>query len=237
MNHGIAGYMRNERESLPHKTRFRIRDPGEGMTEETTTPPADDEMALAQLEKDGFEGLIGSLLESPEPQIRRHSAYLLGISGNHDAIPYLVCALKDQEKPVREQAAIALAQLGKASVVPLVTLLRDHVWQTRYRAAEALGRIQDERSMEPLVASLNDERDHVRYMAAKALGQLRNEYAVPFLKVNLKDSNEFVRSSAVTALGLIGGEKAKEALLQAREGEQAPNVQKAIESALKQVSA
>ncbi|MEN6611236.1 MAG: HEAT repeat domain-containing protein [Methanoregulaceae archaeon] len=207
------------------------------MTEETTTPLTDDEKALAQLEKDGFDGLTGSLLESPEPQVRRHSAYLLGISGNHDAIPYLVCALKDREKAVREQAAIALAQLGKASVVPLVTLLRDHVWQTRYRAAEALGQIRDERSIEPLVASLNDERDHVRYMAAKALGQIRNEYAIPFLIVLLKDENTFVRSSAASSLGLIGGGKAKDALTRARESEQAPNVREAIESALKQVSA
>ena len=188
-----------------------------------------------QLERDGFEGLARSLLESPDVHIRRHSAYLLGSSGNPDAIPFLVCSLKDPDKSVREQAARALTAIGKDSVAPLVSLLRDHVWQTRYRAAEALGGIHDTRSLEPLVAALNDERDHVRYMAAKALGQLRNDYAVPFLLCPLKDENEFVRASAAGALGIIGGEKARKALESALTHEQSPAVKKAITDALKQV--
>ena len=208
---------------------------GATMTDGNTPEPTKEDEMLAQLEKDGFEGMTKSLLESTDPQVRRHSAYLLGISGNHDAIPFLVCSLRDPEKAVREQAAIALAQLGKASVVPLIGMLRDHVWQTRYRAAEALGRIQDDRSLEPLIASLNDERDHVRYMAAKALGQIRNEYAIPFLSVLLKDENPFVRASAASSLGLIGGEKAKLGISRALETEETPSVRKALEEALKQV--
>jgi HEAT repeat protein len=201
------------------------------MTLEGTSQRDEQEMK-ERFEKEGMEGLIRSLLESPDGHIRRYSAYLLGTLGNPDAIPYLVCALKDLDKGVREQAARALAGMGKDSVIPLVTLLRDHAWQTRYRAAEALGKIQDERSAEPLIHALGDERDHVRYMAAKALGQVRNDYAIPFLARLLKDENVFVRGSAANALGLIGGEMAREALIKALTEEPDESVRKAIEYAL-----
>jgi HEAT repeat protein len=149
------------------------------MTPEGTDPSKDE--LLNKLEKDGMEGLVMSLLESPDPHIRRHSAYLLGSSMNPDAIPFLLVALKDADKAVRKQAAHGLAAIGKEAALPLISLLRDHVWQTRYRAAEALGDIRDERSVEPLVHALGDERDHVRYMAAKALGKMKSDYAIPFL--------------------------------------------------------
>tara|TARA_B000000460_G_C21378590_1_gene332805 strand:+ start:406 stop:630 length:225 start_codon:yes stop_codon:yes gene_type:complete len=52
------------------------------------------------------------------------------------------------------------------------------VRSVRLHAAEALGKIGDERAVEPLIEALNDEEGHVRRGAAVALGRLGYERAV-----------------------------------------------------------
>lgn len=186
----------------------------------------------AELEKQGLEGLARELRNNTDPLVRQYAAYLLGKAHNPWAIQPLIEALADFDKSVREQATLALSRIGKAAIEPLTEAMNEPRWQTRYRAAEALGRIADETAVKPLIRGLKDNRDHVRYMAAKGLKQLGDSDAIEPMVILLKDENQYVRMMAVRALGAIGGTKAGEALKEALVAEKDEKIREAITEAL-----
>jgi len=186
-----------------------------------------------ELEKQGLEGLVKALRDSTDPQVRQYAAYLLGKAQNPRAIQPLVEALADFDKSVREQATLALSRIGKAAIEPLAEAMKEPKWETRYRAAEALGKIADEKVVKPLIQGLKDNRDHVRYMAAKGLKDLGDSDAVEPMVILLKDENRYVRMMAVRALGVLGGTKVTAALNSALAVEPDEKVREAIVEALK----
>lgn len=186
-----------------------------------------------ELEKEGLEGLIHALLDSTDPNIRQYAAYLLGKAKNPVVIQPLIMALADFDKSVREQATLALIELGKAAVEPLSLAMKEPKWETRYRAAEALGKIADEKALKPLIQGLKDNRDHVRYMAAKGLRVIGDSDAIAPMIILLKDENRFVRMMVVRALSTIGGKNVNEALEKALETETDMKVREAITEAMK----
>jgi HEAT repeat protein len=186
-----------------------------------------------EMEKQGLEGLVKALHDSTDPQVRQYAAYLLGKAKNPRAIQPLIEALADFDKSVREQATIALSAIGKAAIEPLSAAMKEPQWETRYRAAEALGKIADDSVVKPLIQALKDNREHVRYMAAKGLRELGDTKAVDPLIILLKDENRYVRMMAARALGVMGGKKIHEELRKALAGEQDEKVKEAIQEALK----
>jgi HEAT repeat protein len=56
---------------------------------------------------------IAALLENESPTIRGDAAYLLGIIGHHDAIPFLAEAADDDNPGVREIAREAIEEIEK----------------------------------------------------------------------------------------------------------------------------
>jgi len=186
-----------------------------------------------ELEKKGVEDLVHALRDSTDPLIRQYAAYLLGKSKNPRAIQPLIEALGDFDKSVREQATLALSAIGKAAIEPLSAAINEPKWETRYRAAEALGKIADEKAVKPLIQALRDNRDHVRYMAAKGLREFGNSDALEPMIILLKDENRYVRMMAVRALGAIGGKKAHDALKESFEVEADEKVKEAITEAMK----
>jgi HEAT repeat protein len=185
-----------------------------------------------ELEKLGLSELVKALHEHMDPQVRQYAAYLLGQAKNPRAIQPLIEALADFDKSVREQATLALSTIGKAAIEPLAEAMKEPKWETRYRAAEALGKIADEKAVQPLIQGLKDSRDHVRYMAAKGLHDLGDSDAVEPLIILLKDENVYVRLMAVHALGTLGGKKVNAALNKALESEQDGKVKAAMTAAL-----
>jgi HEAT repeat protein len=185
-----------------------------------------------ELEKQGLSGLVKALHEHTDPQVRQYAAYLLGQAKNPRAIQPLIEALADFDKSVREQATLALSTIGKAAIEPLAEAMKEPKWETRYRAAEALGKIADEKAVQPLIQGLKDSRDHVRYMAAKGLHEIGDSDAVEPLIILLKDENVYVRLMAVHALSALGGKKVKAALNEALESEQNEKVIAAMTAAL-----
>lgn len=185
-----------------------------------------------ELEKQGISDLVKALHDHTDPQVRQYAAYLLGQAKNPRAIQPLVEALADFDKSVREQAMLALSTIGKAAIEPLSEAMKEPQWETRYRAAEALGRIADEKAVKPLIQGLKDSRDHVRYMAAKGLHEIGDSDAVEPLIILLKDTNVYVRLMAVHTLGALGGNQVKAALTQALETEQDEKVRAAMTAAL-----
>lgn len=188
--------------------------------------------AAEELEKQDLSDLVRTLHNHTDPQVRQYCAYLLGQVKNPSAIQPLIEALADFDKSVRRQAMLALSAIGKAAVEPLAEAMKEPKWETRYRAAEALGKIADEKAVEPLIQGLSDNRDHVRYMAAKGLHDLRNSDAVEPLTILLRDENIYVRLMAVHALGVLGGEDVKAALNKALGSEHDEKVKAAIVAAL-----
>jgi len=140
----------------------------------------------------------------------------------------LLSALHAMDKQVRASAAADLAAIGSSAVAPLVTTLRDPRWEVRYRAAEALGQIQDPRVCVALAGTLEDPRDHVRYMAAKGLGLRRCPGAIAGLCRALEDENEYVRRVAAVSLGAIGDPGAIPSLKNRLTRESSPTVHEAI---------
>lgn len=141
-----------------------------------------------------------------------------------DQIILNVELLRNPSKDTRKRAAENLARLGSKSVLSLIPLLDDKDWIVRYRAAEALGMIADERSISPLLAGLRDEKDHVRYMSAKSLG----EFGIPEIGIALipllKDENDYVRRITALSIKKSGSPTAIEEIRKALSREKDPAV-------------
>jgi HEAT repeat protein len=56
---------------------------------------------------------ISKALKNPNPTIRGDAAYLLGIIGHRDALPFLIDAMHDEHELVREAAAEALETIKR----------------------------------------------------------------------------------------------------------------------------
>lgn len=96
----------------------------------------------------------------------------LGVIGEPAVAP-LIKTLEDEE--IRNYAAMALGfTRSKNAVEPLVTMLDDESFTTRFFAVEALGRIGDTRAREPLSQLLKnkDEDEDVVQAVHEALAKL-----------------------------------------------------------------
>ena len=81
-------------------------------------------------------------------------------------------------------------------------------------AAEALGKLGDQRAVEPLIACLK-EKAVGRIYAAEALGKFGDQRAVEPLIACLKDEDLRVRRQAAQALGVLGDKQAAAPLIAA----------------------
>lgn len=73
----------------------------------------------------------------------------------------------------------------------------------RWGAADALGRLGDERAVEPLVAAMEDPDPRVRKKAAWALGQLGDRRGQRPLLAAMRDPDEDVREIAEEAYEIL----------------------------------
>ncbi len=184
----------------------------------------------AQIEQQTVERLKSPRLEERLRVIRE-----LARMENPRTINHLIVALDDPSNSVQELASYTLARLGQPSVDPLLDSLRSAtegarrattrtlgaIWDfpkivelgtqdvpTRRRAAEALGKVGDNRAVLPLIAALRDSDERVRIRAAQSLGRIGDSRAVDPLMRALEQSygRAGSRESAVIseALGAIG---------------------------------
>jgi HEAT repeat protein len=94
----------------------------------------------------------------------------------------------------------------------------DDSLRLRSAAAQALGKLGDERAIVPLMSILNDKKENyrLRLACAEALGKLGNIQAVTPLVDILNDEREkslYLKESAAKALGMLGDIRALEPLL------------------------
>jgi HEAT repeat protein len=114
------------------------------------------------------EPLIASLADRVE-DVRVAARRALGRIGA-PAVEPLIAALRDShdwEVYICEMGTGALVEIGAPAVEPLIAALKDEDVLVRWTAAEALGKIGDERALAPLVSALADRG--VQQAASEAL--------------------------------------------------------------------
>jgi HEAT repeat protein len=84
-------------------------------------------------------------------------------------------------------------------------MLGDEDPSRRWKAAEALARLGDDRAVDPLILALSDEDWRVRQKAAWALGEIGDERALVPLRRALLREREGVREIIIEALDRIKG--------------------------------
>jgi beta-lactamase regulating signal transducer with metallopeptidase domain len=127
------------------------------------------------------------------------------VRADRGAIQPLQAALEDGDQDVREKAALSLALMSGADVIPaLLKALADSDAQVREKAALGLSLRRDPRVVDALVSAMSDRDAQVREKVAMALGTSGDPRALPVLERALQDPDAQVREKAVTGLRLLG---------------------------------
>jgi beta-lactamase regulating signal transducer with metallopeptidase domain len=186
---------------------------------------------------------VATRISSPvqqEPQQLAQSACDAGRNRDDAAIPSLVAMLGDdrQIEPIAcytsgrwtpaldtfkrpspgEQAALALASMGRTALGPLMNQLANPNATTRRNAAWAIGELTNmvpgdrAPAVPQLINLLSDSDPWVRMAAARALGEVRDRLASSMLTATLADSDWRVRRLAAWALNEMKEERAVPAL-------------------------
>ncbi len=141
--------------------------------------------------------------------VRVYGVEKLGESGQLDAVPHLIRALKDEKARVRLAAVDALGMLkDRRATEVLIPFLRDKRAVLALAAIDALGQIGDSTAVDALVAVVQEEVPVLRLAAIDALGQIGDSTAVDVLCLQTQSKISQVRWVSAVALGRIGSPRA-----------------------------
>jgi len=198
------------------------------------------------------------------PQELAQTACDAGRSRNTEAIPSLVAMLGD-DRPIEpiacyttgkwtpaldtfkrpapgEQAALALASMGRAALAALINELDNPSATIRRNAAWAIGELTNmppgERAtaVPQLITLLRDSDAWVRMAAARAIGEVRDPRASETLIVTLSDADWRVRRLAAWALNEMKEQRAVTALCRLLLGDSRAEVRRAAAEALGEIA-
>jgi HEAT repeat protein len=162
----------------------------------------------------------------------------LALFGTNAPADLLIATLRDPERQLANQAAVALSRCGPAAVPGLTLALRDPNPEVRSLACSTLSQIgRPAASAAPeLAALLSDPDPQLVALAAHALTTVGPE-AVPHLVAALNHPLPMVREKAAFALGQLGysARSALPALEQSLEDEN-PGVRKYARAALRAIA-
>ncbi|MDA0738277.1 MAG: HEAT repeat domain-containing protein [Nitrospirae bacterium] len=157
------------------------------------------------------EPLMSALL-SEDWVVRMHAAQALGRLAYSPAVDTLVLLLQDKVPAVRDEAMIALKEIGELAVTPLLIALEDKDWRVRLKATEALGVMGSTTAVEPLINIVKSDPDTaVRQDSIRALGNIGDSGATDYLLSILDEPRHQIQ--AIEALGKIGDRQSVPALL------------------------
>jgi HEAT repeat protein len=106
----------------------------------------------------------------------------------------------EEDEELYELAATVLANLGKAAIATLTTLLTND--QTRLIAVRALAQIRTPETITPLLTVVNDSQVAIRQISLEALGSFHDPRIPAVLTYALSDVAASVRREAVISLGM-----------------------------------
>lgn len=146
-------------------------------------------------------------LKTDDTLARRRATDALGLLGPaaREALPALAQALRDEDEPVRLNAAYALGEIGGPAVPALADALRTGPEDARRAAGYGLA-AAGAPAVEALLGMAGNAEEQVRLAAVDALGDLgpTAAVAVPVLAGALGDESGWVRRHAAEALGFVG---------------------------------
>lgn len=120
---------------------------------------------------------------------------------NDKDINGLIRLLEDEDHSIREQAILALAEIGDAScVVPITQSLQDKYLNNRIAACSALIQMGSQ-VVEPIIELLKDQNWIVREGAVQVLEKIGDTRAIYPLIEALKDTNIQKISDALRSIG------------------------------------
>ena len=222
----------------------RLRDPASapvllGFAEDPDAHVAEAAITgLGMLRNKAAAAKLAELLTRPETPAFHAlaAAKALAMIGDRAAGPALMTAAGHSDIEVRRASIRGLGVLGDTAAIPLlVELLSD----TPVLAAvtDALGAIDDPRTLDPLWAMLRAEDlpDEVRRSVLQAFARRRVETAVPELLAMLRDKDSPLLVDVIRALGEIRDERSFARLIEALESER-PEVVGAANTALCAIS-
>jgi len=159
--------------------------------------------------------LAAPLVHDPSAEVRAEAAAAIGQLGHEDAPMLLFELLRDESELIQESAMESLARMSPARVLPLLLqALGGADTDSRVRAAQTLGLLQDPAAQPALVAASRDEREAVRAAAVQALGELGGgPETLEVLRASLEGPSSLVRQQAVLALGRLREPEAAPLLL------------------------
>lgn len=196
--------------------------------------------ALGLMQDEGvLEPLVAVLETESNESVRMAAILALRNRGDRRAVPFLIEALSDSSKSVREVIENLLPELdpdwarsdaAAGAVSTLIDALRDSSPLTRLAAASALRVLASPRALDALIAALRDHHSEVRIHAAMALGAIGDRGAMEPLLTTLGDRNDLVRMASAAALGLLGDAKSVPALAEALRDHEGHVVETALKS-------
>jgi HEAT repeat protein len=144
---------------------------------------------------------------------------------SENMISDLVNKLDDNDGFVREQARLALIDIGEGAVPSLIKALSSSQEQVRWEATKALVKIANPWSIASLIKALQDEVFDIRWLAAEALIAIGVESIKPLLAALVDEPKElFLRQGAQHVIKDIIHQNPKEHKLN--------EILKSVESAL-----
>jgi HEAT repeat protein len=148
--------------------------------------------ALIEIGEPAVEPLIVILRDENEDIFLQTKviAVLAGIKDERSVQP-MIQALK--EKPeLQADLGYRLGLMGEPAVEPLIEALGDNDPDVRVRAAEALGRIGDERAVEPLTDALDDGDEGVRTFAKMGLEKIEAQQKSTLIAIYGKEREFYI---------------------------------------------
>jgi len=178
--------------------------------------------ALARIKDPRAVPTLIEALASPETWLPPRIGEILVSIGEPAIAPLQAELRRSRSEHTRMWAAEILGWLEARSAAPtLIEALSDISPEVRARAAAALGRIKDDRSVHRLLELLvSDPAPFVRVKVSHALGAIGHPAVIDYLIATLKDPEWWVRVRVVEALEKLG-KSAVAALLPALEDEDA----------------
>ncbi|MEG6523940.1 HEAT repeat domain-containing protein [Desulfotomaculum sp. 1211_IL3151] len=137
-----------------------------------------------------IQPLISLLNKEEDVLVMCDIASALGNIGNHCATLPLIELFKYEDSNLAERVKIALINIGKATVIPLIRSLAHAQPLVRGRVASTLGQMCEKKAVLPMIDRLASEKDpEVLAFVVEALGQLGDKRAVESI-LNLYNSTE-----------------------------------------------
>lgn len=131
--------------------------------------------AMVKLGSPKFKAVLRRAIGSTDQTVRANAAFLIGKSGDQDALKLLYWAMqdKDSEDKVKYQAAESIATLGDVRIEPkLWTMLLNIYADVRITGVRAMGALGTQNAKNALITMLSDKVLEVRLAAAEQLGML-----------------------------------------------------------------